>query len=522
MKTRILSVVLALLLCIGCLGSVAFADVSYPIDTDTALTLWKVLDGSIVDAGYKSSQETPGFKEWQRATGVNVELKEFADNTALVLAIQADALPDMIMLDPTAYTGGILGMANDGLIIEITDEMAAQNAPDYWAYINSMDAYMKQIRQLDGKMYGFASHVFPENSIYRFWKGFIYRQDILDANGLSLPNSNQEFKDLLIALRDNVDGIVTPWTFNKDEFPNVLTSGYITSEYDLVNTAWYQVDGKMHFGAYEAAYKDVLTFLKELYDEKLISEDFATMDEATAQSMLLQGQSAVLFGNNSRLNTLAKSLPEGGVITGGPVLHRPDQDKALYSFADNYVTNGDWTYISADSQNAELCLQFLNYVFTEQGNLLRNFGIEGESFEMVDGEPVYTDLVKNNPNGYSLDAVARSYALVNWPGIHADVQNRQRHPSQSQVDAYMIWSDTDFDKYNPIYTAVMDEYLDEYTDMWTDIDTYVKECRVKFISGQMSLENDFDAYIAHLKEMGMDRVIEIKQLTWDAYAAANE
>ena len=99
--------------------------------------------------------------------------------------------------------------------------------------------------------------------------------------------------------------------------------------------------------------------------------------------------------------------------------------------------------------------------------------------------------------------------------------NRQRHPSESQIVAYEIWSDTDFDTYNPIYTAVMDEYLDEYTDLWTDIDTYIKECRVKFISGQMSLDDEFDTYITHLQDMGMDRVIEIKQATLDAYNAVN-
>lgn len=521
MKKRFLAVVLAALICLTGLSSIAFADITYPIDTDVTLTMWRVLDGSIVDAGFKSSQDTPGFQKWEEDTGINVELKEFADNTSLVLAIQADSLPDMIMLDCTAYNGGIMGMANDGLIIELTEDMLAENAPDYWAYVSEFDTYMKQIRQLDGKMYGFAGHVFPQDSIYRFWKGFIYRQDILDANGLSVPTNNAEFKQLLIDLRDNVEGIVTPWTFNKDEFQYVLTTGYITSEYGLVNTAEYQVDGVFHYGAYEPEYKDVLAYVKELYDEGLISENFATMDEATAQSMLLSGESAVLFGNNSRLNTLAQSLPEGGMLTGGPVLHRADQERAMYSYADNYVTNGDWTYISADSQNPELSLQFLNYLFTDAGNMVRNFGIEGVSYEMVDGEAVYTELITDNPDGYSLDAVARSYALINWPGIHADEMNRQRHPSESQIVAYEIWSDTDFDTYNPIYTAVMDEYLDEYTDLWTDIDTYIKECRVKFISGQMSLDDEFDTYITHLQDMGMDRVIEIKQATLDAYNAVN-
>ena len=71
-----------------------------------------------------------------------------------------------------------------------------------------------------------------------------------------------------------------------------------------------------------------------------------------------------------------------------------------------------------------------------------------------------------------------------------------------------------------VHTAVLDEYLDEYTDLWTDIDLYINECRAKFISGEMSVENDFDTYLETLKSMNIDRVYEIKQITLDAHNAA--
>ena len=95
-----------------------------------------------------------------------------------------------------------------------------------------------------------------------------------------------------------------------------------------------------------------------------------------------------------------------------------------------------------------------------------------------------------------------------------------RHPEQSQIVAYERWSNTDHDEHVVIHTAVLDEYLDEYTDLWTDINLYIDECRAKFISGEMSIENDFDAYIDTLKSMGMDRICEIKQITLDAHNAA--
>ena len=48
--------------------------------------------------------------------------------------------------------------------------------------------------------------------------------------------------------------------------------------------------------------------------------------------------------------------------------------------------------------------------------MLYNFGIGGESYEMVDGKPVLTDLITKNSE-YSLDQMLRVYGLTNWPGI---------------------------------------------------------------------------------------------------------
>ena len=58
----------------------------------------------------------------------------------------------------------------------------------------------------------------------------------------------------------------------------------------------------------------------------------------------------------------------------------------------------------------------------------------------------------------------------------------------------------------------------EYSSLFTDISTYVDECNVKFIMGQMSLD-DYDAYRDTLKKMGIERCIELQQAALDRYNA---
>ena len=44
-------------------------------------------------------------------------------------------------------------------------------------------------------------------------------------------------------------------------------------------------------------------------------------------------------------------------------------------------------------------LQFFDYFYTDEGYLLANYGIEGESYDLIDGVPTWSDYIMNNPDG---------------------------------------------------------------------------------------------------------------------------
>ncbi len=52
--------------------------------------------------------------------------------------------------------------------------------------------------------------------------------------------------------------------------------------------------------------------------------------------------------------------------------------------------------------------KFLDFHFSKEGTLLKYFGIEGQTYTMVNNEPVYTDHIKKNPEGLPImDAIAK-------------------------------------------------------------------------------------------------------------------
>ena len=63
---------------------------------------------------------------------------------------------------------------------------------------------------------------------------------------------------------------------------------------------------------------------------------------------------------------------------------------------------------------------------------------------------------------------------------------------------------------------LMGEEVAEYNSIMTDIQTYVDEYKLKFILGTESLDN-FPQFVENIKNMGIERAIEIRQAEYDRY-----
>ena len=73
-----------------------------------------------------------------------------------------------------------------------------------------------------------------------------------------------------------------------------------------------------------------------------------------------------------------------------------------------------YTAISADSKYIKEIVQMFDYFYSEEGSLLMNFGIEGETYTMVDGKPTYTDAIAHDPEGRSILSMLNIYGHREW------------------------------------------------------------------------------------------------------------
>ena len=158
-------------------------------------------------------------------------------------------------------------------------------------------------------------------------------------------------------------------------------------------------------------------------------------------------------------------------------------------------------------------MEFINYMFTEEGIELANYGVEGQTFEYVDGEPVYTDMILNNPDGFNSN-VARSLYTLNafLPYFQPQAALEMTFTSPRMAEAEEIWMSTRSPEEHT-WTLNSAE-AEEYNALISAINTSIQENLTAMVMGQKPTE-DWDSYIDSLYEMDLQRCIDLQQQAFD-------
>jgi putative aldouronate transport system substrate-binding protein len=347
------------------------------------------------------------------------------------------------------------------------------------------------------------------------WLGLWMRQDWLDKVGMDVPETFEEWHDVLTAFKDQL-GATAPLTLNFSGSDGEI--GMMSAGYGVYNKWQLDADGNVNFGPYMDGWKDYVTTMHEWYTEGLIDPDFMATDQR------MPDMTSVITGATGAFTSLytypalyeeSSEDPDMYLVpVNPPVVNSGDQ---LHIRLRDSYTSGN-TAISANCENWEIALQWLDYLYTEEGALLANYGIEGDTFEFdADGNPVYLDKVANNPDGITMAQAMDLYlcpsaGVANWSDWTRELQS----VPEKDLACYDVWGQADMDYTLPTISLTQDESV-ERAAIYADVSTYVKETTAKFISGALDIESNWDSYISTLQSMNIDRAIEITQNAYDRY-----
>lgn len=491
----------------------AAASGTYPMETDTTLTYWMAF-GEQSQLGVTNAAEMPGFQELEKETGVKIEFTHPTDQEQTNLMLASGEYPDLIEGDFYNYPGGPEKAISDEVLTPL-NELMEKYAPNLTSYLEEHPDVNKQVQTDEGNYY-----VFPflrgDKSLQVF-QGPMIRKDWLDQLGLAVPETIDEWHTALTAFKEQL-GVSAPLSFDLNTLSN---SAFIAGAYG-VRDGLYVEDGQVKYGQAEPGYKEYLTTMRQWYEEGLIDRNFATVDAKILDANMMDSQTGATVGNTG--GALGKWLaamesvdPNFNLVpTKYPTLEKGD--KVSFSQYDVEFNPAMSVGITTQCKNPAVAARWLDYGYSEAGHMHYNFGIEGVSYEMIDGYPTYTEVVTNNPEGKAMSNMLSYYCKPNGGGPYVQDPRYmvQYSPRPQQQESLVIWADTNADQTTLPRVTLTPEESEEAADIRSDLDTYTKEMFASFIMGSESLDN-YDTYLEQLKTIGVERYVELYQGALERY-----
>ena len=460
------------------------------------------------------------YQEMERRTGVHLEFEMVSSadyQTNFNLMIASGNLADMIYVGASYYAEGVDAAIDDGYFLDLTD-LVDEYMPNY-EKIRTSDVQYELLSTTDSGRLGAVYEL--RQSKQGPWLGLWIRQDWLDDLNLDTPVTFDDYHEVLTAFK-NEKGATAPLILNFSGSDGEF--GTMSGGLNVLNSWQLDETGKVNFGPYMDAWKEYVTIMHQWYTEGLIDPDFMATDERTADMAKVVTGASGLFAALYTMPSVYEAASEDPNMNLAPV-NPPvmnEGDEGHIRLRDSY-TSGN-TAISADSENWEVALRWLDYLYTDEGALLANYGVEGDTFEFnEDGEPEFTDKILANENGWTMTQTVASYlcpsaGIANWSDWTRELAGV---PEKDQA-CYDVWSEFSDDWRLPSSVTLTQDESTERAALYADISTIVKEQTAQFISGALDIESNWDAYISALEASGMERAIEITQAAYDRYLARVE
>lgn len=489
------------------------------VNEPVTFTIWNPWDFS--RGGTNGNVDSYAYQEAETRTGIHIEWYHPAAAEAqsnFNLSIASGDYYDSYQSVASYYTGGLDYYVDQEIIIDIND-LVDKYAPNYNRVRHLEDTLITTITDA-----GYLPGVWQIAKTYQWsWLGPLGRTDWLKELGLDIPETYDQFHDVLVAFKEQKNCEI-PLSLTQQGLDDWLMAGYDTMYSPYFTGAFIQIDGKVKFGPLEPGFKDYVVMLNEWYSEGLIDQEFYTrannpaFDTAYASTGKVGvGQSLYTFPDFLPLFATEPTYEFNGFKP--PVRNPGDKRKILIGGAPLTLNKNVIGTISVQCEKPEVLLQWYDYFFTEEGSLLANYGIEGQGFNFINGVPKSSELVYADKDGRMMNAMFPIYAFNQFHPFWYDWE-RELSPmtSQNVLDTKDRFDGNWVDEYSLPTISPTSEESAEYSAIMTDINTYLTENIVKFIIGDRPI-SEIDSFLQSINSMNIGRAVEIQQGALDRYYA---
>ncbi|MBE6991328.1 MAG: hypothetical protein E7430_01945 [Ruminococcaceae bacterium] len=420
------------------------------------------------------------------------------------------------------YAKGYDAAIEDEIIIDLYD-VANEYAPNFMYFLNTDEAIRNELITDKGALPAIAT-IYKDAGCEN--GGILLRGDWLRELGLEEPKTVDELHDYIQTCINEYGchGICMGNPMGNNKADDVIY-GYA---YDLHPGDYNIIDGEVVFSYLNDSYYDYISMITDWYADGTIYTDFYTASMGQPDKFFAGGKSPLVTATAANLATIESYKLDDYdyeiLPIEAPKVNADDELHFSWTDTHSQIKSRDTWAISVACEDPEGIMMAVNYLFSEEGELMFNYGEEGYSFEYdEEGNPHYTELVTNNPDGLSyMDACflfVSAAASNHMPGI-LDLKATYYYFDESQWNVLETFSTCDADgSYNmPQGVALSAEENEEYSSLYSDVSTYASSEIMKWVMGQAELtEESFQAMQDNIIGMGGDRMEELYQAAYERY-----
>lgn len=457
----------------------------------------------------------------------NVQWKQtwltmFTGTDTFNLVIASGDYPDVISNFYKYYTNGIQDGIEQEIIIDM-DEPIREYMPNYMNIVNSDPEITRQASTDDGKIWGVQ---LISNPVQDSFNGPIARADLMEKYGIDKLTTLDDWENYLTQCVQNeaecARGALL--LMNTGFMSNYTTPSFtISSAFDsgTVDTPWIVIDGQVIYSPVTDGYKDYLKRMNDWYEKGLVYRDFASYQQTFGQaSMMSTGEVTLADGfYNSIDDTESDATVEGLRVKAVPY---PVQKEGDTIHLRNYTYQVRPEYamvISTACQYVEEVCKYFDYMWTEEGIRLVNYGPEGVTWNWgPDGKIEFTDVITNDPDGNSVKSMFTYYGTFNFC-TYNDWTREAITLSDDCMSCLDLWASCGDKDYVMPNVTLNTEESETYGAIFSNVNTHVSEMTLRFINGTDDIDAGWDEYVAQIEGMGIQKVIDCYQAAYERYEA---
>lgn len=416
----------------------------------------------------------------------------------------------------------ILGYAQQGAFIPL-NELIDLHAPNIKKFLEEHPEEKAAMSAPDGNIY--MINYMPDGTT---GKAYFIRKDWLDTLGLEIPKTFDELEKTLYAFRDedpNGNG-------KKDEIPyfnerwqeairlvNLWGARAYSSE-NFNERIPVNADGQLYHAWMTDEFRDGIVNLNRWYEDGILDSEMFTRKTDTVRQTLwskdnVGGMTHEWVASTSVYNydeELLKQIPKFKVEGMLPV---SATGTPFEEFQRSAVKPDGWA-ISVNCEKPEVAIRYMDWFFSEEGYRAANFGIEVESYTMVEGKPQFTEEILNS--GAVNINLRTTYGAQLSIGCKQNYDYERQWTMKEGVDAYDLYNQADI--WSEAWTPMLnytEEEMAVYNRIISSLNDYQNEKIAAFVTGKEDVQTEWNTYMEQCRKLGADELVAVYQQAYNRY-----